>query len=129
MTQKLQKILMAEDETDIQAVAKLTLESIGGFEVHMCGNGQCALEIAQTFSPDLILLDVMMPKLDGPSTIKKLKASPDLAKIPVIFLTGKTSEEELKELMDLGAIAVISKPFDPMTLSETIATYWRKFQN
>ena len=127
MTDKLSKILMAEDESDIQAVAKLALESIGGFDVKMCDNGQLAIDAINEFQPDLILLDYMMPELDGPSTIKKLKANNDYANIPVIFLTAKSREDEIKELIDLGAIGVINKPFDPMSLADTINNHWRKF--
>jgi len=126
MTQKLRKILMAEDESDIQAVAKLILESIGGFEVLMCDNGKIALDAAVQFQPDLILLDIMMPELDGPNTLRKLKKIPELTATPIIFLTAKSAESEINQLMELGAIAIINKPFDPMTLSDLICTHWRK---
>ena len=86
---KLERILYAEDEPDIQAVAKLALEMVGGFTVQICNNGADALEKVTGFAPDLILLDVMMPGMDGPSTLQRLRADPATSNIPVIFLTAK----------------------------------------
>jgi CheY-like chemotaxis protein len=120
----LKRVLYVEDEPDIQAIAKLALEAIGGFSVKLCSSGGEALEIAPAFAPDLILLDVMMPGMDGPSTLKALREIPALASIPVIFMTAKVQSHEVARYKELGALDVIAKPFDPMTLSETVKSIW-----
>jgi CheY-like chemotaxis protein len=122
----LKRILYVEDEPDIQAVAKLALESVGGFTVKICGSGSEALKEAPGFTPDLILLDVMMPGMDGPTTFKALREIPQMAATPVIFMTAKVQPHEVAHYKELGAIDVISKPFDPMTLSTTINDIWRR---
>lgn len=120
----LERILYAEDEQDIQAVAKLALEMLGGFQVKICGGGQEALAEVGGFAPDLILLDVMMPDMDGPTTLQKLRADPATAAIPVIFLTAKVQPAEVAGFQALGALNVIAKPFDPMTLAAEIRQIW-----
>jgi len=125
----LQKILYVEDEPDIQAVTKLALEEIGGFTLEVCSNGDEALSKATTFAPDLLLLDVMMPGMDGPTTLKALRELSDLGATPAIFMTAKVQPHEVQEYKDLGAIDVIAKPFDPMTLSDNLRSIWAKCQN
>lgn len=120
------KILHIEDEPDIQVIAKLTLESIGGFTVETCGSGQEALATAPGYSPDLILLDVMMPGMDGPTTLTELRKLPETAETPVIFMTAKVQAAEIQQFKELGAIGVVTKPFDPMTLSDQIKEIWRQ---
>lgn len=120
----LKKILYVEDEPDIQEVAKLALEEVGGFTVKICSSGTDALQNAPSFAPDLIILDVMMPSMDGPATLRRLREIPELAGTPVIFLTAKTQAEEVKSFKALGALDVIAKPFDPMTLSDQINAIW-----
>lgn len=120
----LERILYAEDEPDIQAVAKLALEMLGGFKVLICGNGHEALAKVGDFAPDLILLDVMMPGMDGPTTLEKLRADPVTAGIPVIFLTAKVQPAEVLHYQSLGALNVIAKPFDPMTLATQVRQLW-----
>ena len=120
----LQRILYVEDEPDIQTVAKLALEMIGGYQVMICSGGQEALDKVGAFAPDLILLDVMMPGMDGPSTLQKLRADPATAAIPVIFLTAKVQSSEVAQYQELGALNVIAKPFDPMTLAAQVAACW-----
>ena len=120
----LEKIMYAEDEPDIQAVAKVALEMLGGFKVRLCGNGQEALAAVREFAPDLILLDVMMPGMDGPSTLERLRADPATAGIPVIFLTAKVQPAEVVHYQSLGALNVIAKPFDPMTLAAQVRQIW-----
>jgi CheY-like chemotaxis protein len=115
---------MVEDDPDIQAVARLALEALGGFTVEMCGSGAMAVQLAPRFAPDLILLDVMMPGMDGPSTLRALREDPPTAGIPVIFMTAKAQASEIAQYIALGALSVISKPFDPMTLSATICEIW-----
>lgn len=124
----LQKILYVEDEPDIQAVTKLALEEIGGFTLEVCSNGDEALSKASAFAPDLLLLDVMMPGMDGPSTLKALREISGTSTTPAIFMTAKVQPHEVQEYKDLGAIDVIAKPFDPMTLSDNLRSIWAKCQ-
>jgi two-component system OmpR family response regulator len=121
---KLERILYVEDEPDIQAVAKLALEMVGGFQVLVCSGGAEALEKVGGFAPDLILLDVMMPGMDGPSTLQQLRANPATAAIPVIFLTAKVQATEVVRYQALGALDVLAKPFDPMTLANQVRQIW-----
>lgn len=120
----LQKILHVEDEPDIQAVTKLTLEQVGGFTVESCNSGAEALKIISSFEPQLIVLDVMMPGLDGPATLAEIRKIPDFADTPVIFMTAKAQSHEIEEFIELGAVAVITKPFDTATLSDEIRDIW-----
>ena len=121
----LTRILMVEDEPDIQEVAKIALESVGGFTVEICSSGTEALaKLASTCFPDLILMDVMMPEVDGPTTPRKLRANPETAGYPVIFMTAKVQAHEVARYKELGALGVIAKPFDPMTLADTIRSLW-----
>lgn len=122
---ELKRILYVEDEPDIQAVAKIALETLGGFELQIHSLGKDAVANAVSFAPDLILLDVMMPDMDGPATLKALKEIPELANTPVIFMTAKVQPTELAEYKALGALDVISKPFDPMTLADQIKSIWQ----
>lgn len=121
---KLERILYVEDEPDIQAVAKLALEMVGGFQVLVCSGGAEALDKVGAFAPDLILLDVMMPGMDGPSTLQQLRANPATAAIPVIFLTAKVQATEVVRYQALGALDVLAKPFDPMTLANQVRQIW-----
>jgi two-component system, OmpR family, response regulator len=120
----LQKILYVEDEADIQAVAKLALEMVGGFTVKICSSGEEALREAEAFAPDMILLDVMMPGIDGPNTLLGLRKIPALAATPVAFMTAKVQPQEVASYKALGAKDVIPKPFDPMTLAEQVRKVW-----
>ncbi len=115
---------MVEDDLDIQAVAQLALEMLGGFTVEVCCRGREALETAPVFRPDMILLDVMMPGMDGPTTLMHLRALPDMAEVPVVFMTAKVMPDEIDHYKTLGALDVIRKPFDPMALSATLNTIW-----
>lgn len=122
----LEKILYAEDEPDIQEVAKLALEAVGGFEVKLCNSGADALLEAPLFSPDLILLDVMMPGMDGPTTFSELRKTTQFANTPIIFMTAKVQAQEVACYKEMGALDVIAKPFDPMTLSDQIKAIWEQ---
>lgn len=122
----LKTIVYADDETDIRTIAQIALEAVGGFEVTVCESGMQAVEAARKHKPQLVLLDVMMPGMDGPETLKNLRADPALADIPVIFMTAKVRPEEVESLIALGALGVIAKPFDPMTLADEIRTLWDK---
>ena len=124
MPTSLQRILYVEDEPDIRAVAQMALEAVGGFTVIACASGQAALQAAPEARADLLLLDVMMPGMDGPSTLKALRAMPATAGTPVIFMTAKVQTAEVALYKGLGALEVIPKPFDPMELSAQIRQIW-----
>lgn len=120
-----QRILHVDDEPDIREIAVVTLTALGGFTVETCGSGPAAIEKATSFAPDLILLDVMMPGMDGPATLEILRKSSETAGIPVIFMTAKVQSHEVRHYIELGAAGVITKPFDPMTLCDQIREIWR----
>lgn len=123
-TDRLRRILVVEDDPDIQMVVRIALQSIGGFEVDLCSSGQEALEHAAAAAPDLILLDVMMPGMDGTATLHGLRSQNATSRIPVVFLTAKARPGEIEKFRSLGALDVIAKPFDPMTLADTVKTIW-----
>lgn len=117
---RLRRVLVAEDDEDILAVIALALGRIGGIEVVGCADGLAALQQVATASPDLILLDVMMPELDGLETLARLRADPRTARIPVVFMTARVQPRDLESYHAQGAIGVIAKPFDPMTLAQQL---------
>ena len=127
MTDKLTRVLYVEDEPDIQTVARLALEALGGFTVEICSSGDEALQQAPAFQPQLILLDVMMPGMDGPTTLGKLRELPQFAATPVVFMTAKVQLGEVTGYKELGAVDVIPKPFDPMTLSSKVQEIWEHY--
>ena len=122
----LQKILYVEDEADIRKVAKLALEEVGGLKVLVCASGAEAVDKAPGFRPDIIVLDVMMPGMDGTDTLKALHRLPELATTPAIFLTAKAMPDEIERYRELGVLNVIAKPFDPMTLADQVRKIWEK---
>ncbi len=124
----LQRILFVEDDPDIQTVARMALEAVGGFRVLACSSGQEALEKLAEFPPDLVLLDVMMPGMDGPATLAALRRLPEAASIPVVFMTAKVQTQEVALYRELGAVDVIAKPFDPMSLPETVRSIWSRLR-
>jgi CheY-like chemotaxis protein len=116
------RILIIDDEDDIREVAAMSLESVAGWEVIMASSGAQGLVRAAEYLPDAILLDVMMPGMDGPTTFRELRKNPRTARIPVLLLTAKVQSTDQKRFADLGVEAVLFKPFDPMTLSSEIST-------
>ncbi|MBD2001926.1 MULTISPECIES: response regulator [Cyanophyceae] len=126
-TPPLNRILFVEDDPDIQTVASLGLQAVGGFTVQICSSGSEAIQAAPTFAPDLILLDVMMPGMDGISTLKALRELRETLTTPVIFLTAKVQTHEVASYKQLGVLDVIAKPFDPMTLSATLNRLWSEY--
>lgn len=122
----LNRILVVEDEPDIRAVLELCLRSLGGFEVLLCASGAEAIERAAGFGPDLLLLDVMMPALDGPATLRRLRAQPALAPVPAVFLTAKVQPGEVSALQEQGAVDVVAKPFDPMSICGQLQDLWAR---
>jgi CheY-like chemotaxis protein len=115
------KVLIIDDEDDIREVAALSLESVAGWEVITASSGSQGLARAVEHQPDAILLDVMMPGMDGPTTFRELRKNPATAKIPVLLLTAKVQSSDQRRFADLGVEAVLFKPFDPLTLSDQIA--------
>lgn len=115
------RVLLIEDEEHIREIAQLSLESIAGWEILAANGGTEGLVVATREQPDAILLDVMMPDLDGPATLAALRAQATTAEIPVVFLTAKARAAESRELRQLGAVGVINKPFDPMMLAGQVA--------
>lgn len=122
----LKHILYAEDEADIRDIAQIALEDIGGFSVTYCPNGRAVLEAAEELVPDLLLLDVMMPDMNGPDALRELRTKAGFIGVPAIFMTAKIQSEEMEEYKALGAIDVIPKPFDPMLLADNIKKSWNK---
>lgn len=111
------RVLYVDDEADIREVAAMSLALDPALEVRTCASGQEAPAVAAAWRPHLILLDVMMPGMDGPETLARLKAAEQTADIPVVFITARTQAYEIERFLSLGAIGVIAKPFDPMELA------------
>lgn len=126
MAEKLTRILYVEDEPDIRMVARLALETVGGFTVEVCSSGSEALAKIGPFKPQLVLLDVMMPDMDGPTTLGKLRELAEFAATPVIFMTAKVQPREVEGYKQIGAVDVIPKPFDPMTLASSVTAIWER---
>jgi CheY-like chemotaxis protein len=124
----LKSILLVEDDLHMRTTAKLVLEVIGKFDVRECGSGREALLAARDFQPDLILLDVMMPELDGVATLELLRRIPHLADTPVLFITGRTEPADLLRYLEAGAFGVISKPVVPLSLTGQLHTLWDQNQ-
>jgi two-component system, OmpR family, response regulator len=114
------RILLVDDDPDIRQIAALSLRRIGQFEVRLAASGQEALEAAASDPPDLVLLDVSMPGMDGPATLDALRAIPAASRVPVVFFTATSSEAEVARLCALGAVAVIPKPFDVAALPRSV---------
>jgi CheY-like chemotaxis protein len=117
------RILYVDDEADIREVAQLSLELDPEFEVRTCDSGAEAIEQASAWNPDLILLDVMMPGMDGPTVFAALRAQDLTAAIPVVFITARTQASEVRGFQELGAHGVLAKPFDPMTLALRVRAF------
>ncbi|MCZ8129939.1 MAG: response regulator [Steroidobacteraceae bacterium] len=123
---QLRSVLYVDDEPDIREIVALALGLDGSLSIRTCESGAAALEAAMQRLPDLVLLDVMMPDLDGPATLARFRAEPTLASVPIVFVTAKTMPSELQRFGALGAAGVISKPFDPMRLLEQVRILWER---
>ncbi len=115
------RVLIIDDEEDIREVARISLEMVGGWHVLAASSAQEGLAAADREKPDVILLDVMMPHLDGPGTFQKLRANPATCEIPVILMTAKVQAADQRRFQELGVTGVLAKPFDPMKLPAQIA--------
>ncbi len=125
MSETLTKLLYVEDDDSIAQVVVITLEELGGFTVKHCDSGAKAIDSVVAYAPQLILMDVMMPRMSGPETLEQFSQMPAARHIPVIFMTAKAQTHEQEAYRALGAIGVIVKPFDPMTLSDQIVALWQ----
>jgi CheY-like chemotaxis protein len=124
-TMSARRILIVDDEDDIREVAQVSLELVGQYQVLTASSGRDGVETARADQPDAILLDVMMPDMDGPATLAELKADPATRDIPVLFLTAKTQRTERTRLAQLGAAGILTKPFDPLKLATEVASTLR----
>jgi CheY-like chemotaxis protein len=114
------KVLLIDDEPDIRKIGQLSLEALGGWRVLAAGSAPEGIEAAKQHQPDLILLDMMMPGMDGLQALATLRAAPEVCHIPVIFMTAKVQRGEVEKYLESGAVGVVQKPFNPMTLAEEI---------
>ena len=121
----MRRILIVDDEADIREVAQVSLELMGPYEVITASSGRDGVHSARTHQPDAILLDVMMPDLDGPAVLAELRADPATRDIPVLFLTARTQTVERAQLVRLGAAGILTKPFDPLKLATDVAAALR----
>ena len=118
-----QRIMLVDDDPHIRRIAEISLTAVGGFDVTLVHSGMEAVSAAKRSRPDLILLDVMMPEMDGPTTLQLLRADPQTAAIPVVFMTAKVQRREVERYRNLGALGTIAKPFDPMTLPDEVRRF------
>ncbi|MAZ21497.1 response regulator [Roseovarius nubinhibens] len=124
--QRFKKILHAEDDPDIREIARMSLEMIGGFEILQCASGEEVLKAANDFAPDMFLMDVMMPGMDGRESVRQLRQSANFAETPVVFVTAKASNVDVDQLKEEFEAAVITKPFDPITLPDQLKEIWSR---
>lgn len=125
MSSVLQRVLYVEDDADIRTIASMALEVVGGLTLQACASGAEALQVADAFAPQLLLLDVMMPGMDGPTTLARLRERASTRDVPVIFMTAKVQAAEVEHYKALGALGVITKPFDPMALAGQVQALWQ----
>jgi two-component system, OmpR family, response regulator len=122
----LERICYVEDDEDIQRIVRMSLERVGKMTVEIVTDPLQAIPAMSAFKPDLVMLDWMMPVMDGPSLFREMKKRPEVAGLPVVFITAKAGQRDLEELMSLGAVATISKPFSPKDLPEQLRAIWAK---
>jgi len=122
----LSKVCYVEDDQDIQRIVRLSLEKVGKMTVEVVSDPNSAVEAMKRFVPDLVLLDWMMPGMDGPTLFRKMRQIPELSALPVVFITAKASQSEMEELAALGAAGAISKPFSPKDLPDQLREIWAK---
>ena len=122
----LDRILSIEDDPDIRQILQLSLEAVGGLTACMCASAAEALETAEAFAPDLLLLDAMMPEVDGVGALVALREIPGLSKTPAVFLTARVSQSEVRQYLEMGAVGVVAKPFAPMELADRLRELWEE---
>jgi two-component system, OmpR family, response regulator len=119
------RICYVEDDEDIQRIVRMSLERVGKMTVEVVGDPTAAIEAMTAFGPDLVMLDWMMPGMDGPTLFRQMKLRPETSSLPVVFITAKASPKELNELKTMGAVGAISKPFSPRDLPEQLREIWK----
>ena len=124
--QPLTRVLCVEDDDDIRRILRLSLEKIGGMTVELVADPAEAIESMIAFRPELVMLDWMMPGIDGPALMRKMREHPATRALPVVFVTAKASQRELAELRELGAAGAISKPFAPKDLPDQLRSIWNE---
>jgi CheY-like chemotaxis protein len=122
----LNRICYVEDDEDIQRIVRMSLERIGKMTVEVVTDPMVALGAITAFKPDLVMLDWMMPGMDGPTLFRKMKQLPEMSVLPVVFITAKATQRDMDELIALGAAGTISKPFSPKDLPEQLRAIWAK---
>jgi two-component system, OmpR family, response regulator len=122
----LMRICYVEDDEDIQRIVRMSLERVGKMTVEVVGDPTVAIEAMTSFRPDLVMLDWMMPAMDGPTLFRQMKLRPETSALPVVFITAKAAQRDLDELTALGAVGTISKPFSPKDLPDQLRAIWKK---
>ncbi len=122
----LNRICYVEDDEDIQRIVRMSLERIGKMTVEVVGDPTVAIEKMAVFRPDLVMLDWMMPVMDGPTLFRQMKTRPETSALPVVFITAKAAQRDLDELVSMGAAGTISKPFSPRDLPDQLRAIWAK---
>lgn len=123
-TKPLERVCYVEDDEDIQRIVRMSLERVGKMKVEIVGDPMVAIDAIVGFQPDLVLLDWMMPGMDGPTLFKRLQEDPRTKNLPVVFMTAKATPTEMEELRSLGALGAISKPFSPKDLPDQLKALW-----
>ena len=123
-TKPLERVCYVEDDEDIQRIVRMSLERVGRMKVEIVGDPMVAIDAIVGFKPDLVMLDWMMPGMDGPTLFRKLQDNPQTKHLPVVFMTAKATPTEMEELRSLGALGAISKPFSPKDLPEQLRALW-----
>ena len=123
-TKPLERVCYVEDDEDIQRIVRMSLERVGKMKVEIVGDPMVAIDAIVGFKPDLVLLDWMMPGMDGPTLFKRLQEDPQTKDLPVVFMTAKATPTEMEELRSLGALGAISKPFSPKDLPDQLRALW-----
>ena len=126
---ELLKIMYVDDEADIRTIVQFALEDEEDFELRICASGQEAFDAVGDYQPDLVLLDVMMPGMDGPTTLQRLHEQPNFKRLPIVFVTAKVQPQEVAHFKAIGAIDVIAKPFDPMVLADQVRAIWESISH
>lgn len=126
MPRVLKTILYVDDEPHIRELVEIALTLTGTLSVETCDSGECALNLLPTLKPDLVLLDAMMPGLDGPGILAAMRSDERFKSVPVIFMTAKAMPSEVSRFIAMGAVGVIPKPFDPMRLEQQVTDLWQQ---
>ncbi len=129
MNRPLKKIMLVEDDPDIRLITRLSLEVGGGYEVRVCASGAEAVRSAAAYAPDLILLDMTMPGMDGLAIMDALRKLPETAATPMVFFTANTQDQVRQDLLRRGALGVVIKPVEPNALVEQIRALWQRFRS